>query len=52
MPGVLDPYPVTWPLNAWYSNIGLVGIAVAATLAIAAFRIATGRERGSRGSLA
>jgi hypothetical protein len=45
MSNVLDVYPVTWPLNAWYSNIGLVGIAVTSALAIAAFRIAT---RGGR----
>jgi hypothetical protein len=38
---VLPAYPVTWPLNAWYSGLGLVGIGVTAGLAVAGFRLAT-----------
>jgi len=43
----LRAFPVVWPPNQWYSGIGLLGIAVTAALAIAAFRIAT-RSAGAR----
>jgi serine/threonine-protein kinase len=37
--GILEDFPVTWPLTPWYSSIGLVGLAVTMALAVAAFRI-------------
>jgi serine/threonine-protein kinase len=37
----LANYPVTWPLTAWYSGIGLVGPGVIAALAFLGYRLAT-----------
>ena len=45
---VLPMFPVTWPLTAWYSGIGLLGIAFTAALAFAAFRISTTPARALR----
>jgi hypothetical protein len=45
---LLPQFPVTWPLTAWYSGIGLLGIALLGALAIAAFRIATTPARALR----
>jgi hypothetical protein len=48
VPTLLPAFPVTWPLTAWYSGIGLLGIAITAGLAIAAFRISTTPARAPR----
>jgi hypothetical protein len=45
---LLPAFPVTWPLTAWYSGIGLLGFALLSALAIAAFRIATTPARALR----
>jgi serine/threonine-protein kinase len=37
----LVPFPSAWPPTAWHSGIGLMGIAVTAALAAAAFRFAS-----------
>jgi hypothetical protein len=47
----LPMLPVAWPPTPWYSGIGFMGIALAAALAIAAFRFATG-GRAERASAA
>jgi serine/threonine-protein kinase len=47
---VLQSYPVTWPLTAWYSKGGLVGLIATSALAVAAFRMTTApRETRQRG---
>jgi serine/threonine-protein kinase len=38
---VLPTYPVTWPLTAWYSGIGLIGLGVCGALAVIGHRLAT-----------
>jgi serine/threonine-protein kinase len=37
----LANYPVTWPLTAWYSGIGLVGPGIIAGVAFLGYRLAT-----------
>jgi len=41
IPTVLPTYPVTWPLTAWYSGIGLVGLALTTAVAVVGYRLAT-----------
>jgi hypothetical protein len=45
---VLRDFPVTWPLTMWYSRAGLVGVAVTAATAIAAFRLVMNAQRHVR----
>jgi hypothetical protein len=37
----LSSFPLTWPPTAWHANIGLLGLAVCAALAVVAFKLAT-----------
>ena len=46
--GMLQDFPVTWPLTPWYSSIGLVGLAVTMALAVAAFRIVRSATAAAR----
>jgi serine/threonine-protein kinase len=46
----LSNYPVTWPLTAWYSGIGLVGPGVIAAVAILGYRLATAPTHSRRTS--
>jgi hypothetical protein len=41
-------YPVTWPLTAWYSGIGLVGLGVIAAIAFLGYRLATAPTHSAR----
>ena len=45
---VLRTLPFTWPPTAWDSGVGLVGLAVTAAIAIAAFYVATGADARAR----
>jgi len=44
----LYSFPATWPPNQWYSGVGLAGIAVAAAVAVAAFRVAIAPHLAAR----
>jgi hypothetical protein len=46
-PTVLPTYPVTWPLDAWHSGIGLVGLVLTAAIAIVGYRLARKGPRES-----
>jgi len=41
IPTLLPHFPVTWPLTAWYSGIGLVGLALTTAVAVIGYRLAT-----------
>ena len=42
---IIMAFPVAWPPTAWYSKVGLLGVAVAAALAIVAFKLSTAPAR-------